>query len=347
MRMPTCALNPGTALPCSTAGRKNPLQAIASSRSHWHAVAFGTGATMLFALMTLAVRLAEAHTHAFEVTFFRAVFGLAAVLPVVAWQGPLSFKTRRYGRHFVRSFSGMGSMWCGFWALGKLPMAHVVAISYLAPLIATGLAAFGLRERGGVRQWLALLAGFAGVLLVAKPHEGATNYAGLTAALGAAGFTAWSYVSIRRLVATESAEQIVFWSSVTWVGLAAIPAISVWVEPPLRTWPWLVLAGLAGTGGHLLWARALRLGSVSRITPLSFLQLPLTSALGYLCLRERLDALTITGGAIVFSANLWMIRTRPTAATAEPDPGPASKANRAGDEGCPPTDSAESPGPTG
>jgi drug/metabolite transporter (DMT)-like permease len=159
---------------------------------------------------------------------------------------------------------------------------------------------------------------------VARPHEGSGNYAGLAAALAAAVFTAWSYVSIRRLVSTESPEQIVFWSSLTWVGLAAIPVVPVWVEPPLRTWPWLILAGLAGTTGHLLWARALRLGSVSRIAPLSFLQLPLTSALGYLYLRERLDALAIAGGAIIVAANLWAMRFRPSAPAAEADSEPAS-----------------------
>jgi drug/metabolite transporter (DMT)-like permease len=275
----------------------------------------------LFALMTLAVRMADGQVHPLEVAFFRASFGLAAVLPLVAWQGPLRFRTRRHGRHLVRSVAGIGSMWCGFWALGRLPMAQVVAISYLAPLMATGIAAFGLREREGVRHWIALLAGFAGVLLVARPHQAAADYAGVAAAVGASVFTALSHVSIRHLASTESAEQIVFWSSVAWVGLTLVPALAVWTAPAPTIWPWLALAGLAGTLGHLLWARALRLGRLSRIAPLSFLQLPLASMLGYLCLRERIDTASVAGGAIIVGSNVWVMRAGPAARARRLAPG--------------------------
>lgn len=276
----------------------------------WGAFALGCTGAALFALMTLAVRMADGQVHPFEVTFFRAFFGLVAILPIVAWRGPAHFRTRRLGDHFVRSLTGIGSMWCGFWALSRIPMAEVVAISYLAPLIATAAAAWTLGEHVAMRHWLAIMAGFVGVLLVAKPQQATGISAGVLAALGSAVFSASSYVSIRRLASTESAGQIVLWSNLIWVFLAVPPAIGVWAPPSMGTWLWLGMAGLSGTIGHLFWARALRLSHVSRITPLSFLQLPLASAAGHVLFHERIGALSTIGGAIIIGANLCIIRAR-------------------------------------
>lgn len=272
------------------------------------AFALGIMGTTLFALMTLAVRMADGQVHPLEVTFFRALFGLVAILPVVAWRGPEHFRTRRLDGHFVRSLTGIAAMWCGFWALSRIPMAEVVAISYLSPLIATSIAARALGEGVAMRHWLAIATGFAGVLLVAKPQGTASNDLGVLAAFGSAVFAAVSSVSIRRLASTESAGQIVLWSSLIWVLLAILPAIRVWEAPPMGIWMWLGAAGLAGTMGHLCWARALRQAPVSKITPLSFLQLPLVTTAGSVLFHERIGALSVIGSAIVIGANLCIIR---------------------------------------
>ena len=43
--------------------------------------------TVLFALMVLAIRLASEQLHAFEVAFFRSVFGMLAALPQLRQSG--------------------------------------------------------------------------------------------------------------------------------------------------------------------------------------------------------------------------------------------------------------------
>ena len=66
---------------------------------------------------------------------------------------------------------------------------------------------------------------------------------------------------------------------------------------------WLVLAGFLGATAHLVWTRALKLGDVSALTPISFMQLPIVVVFGYLLFGEELDRWTLVGAAIIFGAN--------------------------------------------
>ncbi|MBN8891687.1 MAG: MFS transporter, partial [Rhodospirillales bacterium] len=67
------------------------------------------------------------------------------------------------------------------------------------------------------------------------------------------------------------------WASVyaARVPLSLLPALFVWTWPTGIAWLWLLATGILGTVGQLLWTRALRLGEVSALTPISFTQLPL------------------------------------------------------------------------
>jgi drug/metabolite transporter (DMT)-like permease len=61
-----------------------------------------------------------------------------------------------------------------------------------------------------------------------------------------------------------------------------------------------------GTGGHMLWTRALKLGDVSALSPISFMQLPIVAVFGYFLFDERLDRWTILGATIIFAANAYI-----------------------------------------
>ena len=67
-----------------------------------------------------------------------------------------------------------------------------------------------------------------------------------------------------------------------------------------------VAAGVLGTGGHMLWTRALKLGDVSALTPISFMQLPIVAVAGWLLFAEALDAWTAVGAGVIFLANAYI-----------------------------------------
>ena len=85
-----------------------------------------------------------------------------------------------------------------------------------------------------------------------------------------------------------------------------LPAMAVWEWPKGITWLWAIAAGVLGTGGHMLWTRALKLGEVSALTPISFMQLPVVAVFGWVLFGESVDRWTIIGSAIILAANAYI-----------------------------------------
>lgn len=280
------------------------------------------GSTLFFAIMVVTIRLASAQLHAFEVAFFRSFFGMLAALPLLRLHGLGLLRTRQLPRYVIRCVLGTAAMFCGFWAIANLPLAHAVSLSYSSPIFVTIAAALWLGEQVRARRWTAVAAGFIGVLVIVRPGTDGFSWGSLVA-VSAAVISAVVAIQIKQLTRTEPADRVVLWTTILWVPMSLPAALAVWEWPTGMTWLWVVAAGVLGTGGHMLWTRALKLGDVSALSPISFLQLPVVALLGWLLFSEALDAWTIAGAAIILGANGYiahreaqLARQRPvTAAT--------------------------------
>ena len=286
------------------------------------------GSTLSFGFMALAIRYATAYVPTQEVAFFRNAFGLLALLPMLLRPGRAPLKTQQLPRYFMRSAIGLASMLCAFWALGHLPMAQAVSLSYSTPLFVTIAAVLWLGETVRVRRWAAVIIGFIGVLVIVRPGTGSFS-AGSLVAVAAAVLSSVVATQIKQLTRVDGADTVVFYTYVFWVPLSLIPALFVWQWPSGIAWLWLALTGVLGTLGQLLWTRALRLGEVSALTPISFMQLPLVSVMAWLLFNEALDRWTVIGALIILGSNAYIAhreavlarRAKSEAASAAAKPG--------------------------
>lgn len=306
-------MNPAPALPVAT-----PLRA----------ALLMLGSTLAFGLMAIAIRYATRYVPTQEVAFFRNAFGLLALLPMLIRPGSAPLKTQQLPRYFLRSAIGLASMLCAFWAIGHLPISQAISLSYSTPLFVTIAAVLWLGETVRMRRWAAVIIGFIGVLIIVRP--GSTSFTpGTLVAVGAAVLSSLVAIQIKQLTRVDSADTVVFYTYVFWVPLSLVPALFVWVWPTGVAWVWLVATGVLGTLGQLLWTRALRLGEVSALTPISFMQLPLVSLLGWLLFNETLDRWTVIGAGIILGANAYIAhreavlarRAKSQAVTAAAKPG--------------------------
>lgn len=286
------------------------------------------GSTLAFGLMAIAIRYATRYVPTQEVAFFRNAFGLLALLPMLIRPGSAPLKTQQLPRYFLRSAIGLASMLCAFWAIGHLPISQAISLSYSTPLFVTIAAVLWLGETVRMRRWAAVIIGFIGVLIIVRP--GSTSFTpGTLVAVGAAVLSSLVAIQIKQLTRIDSADTVVFYTYVFWVPLSLVPALFVWVWPTGLAWVWLVATGVLGTLGQLLWTRALRLGEVSALTPISFMQLPLVSLLGWLLFNEALDRWTVIGAGIILGANAYIAhreavlarRAKSQAVTAAAKPG--------------------------
>ena len=263
------------------------------------------GSSLFFGLMAVSIRLASEHLHAFEIAFFRNFFGLIAALPLLLHHGPGLLRTKQLPKYLVRCVIGIVSMLASFWAISQMPLAEAVSLAYSTPIFVTIAAVLLLGEVVRGRRWAAVALGFIGVLIIVRPGA-ETFQMGSLAAVFAAVLSAIVAIQIKQLSRTEPADAIVLYTTLLWVPMSLLPAVFVWEWPQGITWLWVIAAGVLGTGGHMLWTRALKLGDVSALTPISFAQLPVVVLAGWILFGETLDRWTFVGAAIILGSNAYI-----------------------------------------
>jgi drug/metabolite transporter (DMT)-like permease len=269
-----------------------------------HAAGLMLASTVCFGLMVLMVKVVSHSLPTFEVAFFRNAFGLLVLLPIL-WRSGAPLRTHQLPRYLVRSAIGVCSMLCGFWAIAHLPLSQAIALSYSTPLFVTLAAVIWLGEQVRRRRWAAVIVGFIGVLVIVRPGTSGFTPGSLVALLAAV-FSATVAIQIKQLARVDAPDTIVLYTYLFWVPMSLAPALFVWQWPPLSSYGWLACTGLFGTIAQLLWTRALRLGEVSALQPISFMQLPLVSVAGYFLFGETLDRWTLVGAIIIFAANVYI-----------------------------------------
>lgn len=271
--------------------------------------------TIGFGLMAVTIRLASRTESTLEIAFFRNFFGLLALLPMLLAPAmrtadPVavfraSVRTTRLSRYIVRALIGMVGMFFGFWSIANLPLSQAIALAYSSPIFVTVAAVLMLGEVVRIRRWMAVIIGFIGMLVIVRPFSHAFTMGSLVA-VAAAVTSAIVAIQIKQLATTDSPDTIVFWTYMLWVPMSLAAALFQWHWPQGITWLWLALTGLFGTIGQVMWTRALKLGDVSALTPISFMQLVVVTIAGWLLFDETVDRWTLLGAGIIFASTAYI-----------------------------------------
>ncbi len=265
-----------------------------------------------FASMWVLIRYASRDVHAFEIVFFRNSIGTLVLLPMMLRNRGL-MRISRLRANLRRATSGFIATTGTFYAVAHAPLATALSINYTAPLFATVGAVLFLGEKIHARRVAALVAGFAGMLIVVRP--GALPLTpGVLAAVISAVSTAFSIIAIRQLVATDDSRSVAAWTFILMTPPSLLMALTVWEWPPAHAWPLLVAIGCVAAVGQLSMNRAFALAEASAIMPYDFVRFGLVTIAGIALFGERLDALTIVGGIVIFAATVYLaVRERQVA----------------------------------
>jgi drug/metabolite transporter (DMT)-like permease len=257
-----------------------------------------------FAAMWMVIRLASGSVHPFEIVFFRNVFGLAAMLPILV-RRPALIDPARALPNLRRATSSLLGTLGTFYAVANAPLATALAINYTAPLFATVGAMVFLRERIHFRRGAALAVGFVGMLVVVRP--GALPLTpGIAAAVLSAVATAATYLAIRSLVGRDDPRSIAAWQFILMVPPSGLIAAFVWSWPTPALWAQLVAIGILSAIGQVGLAYAFSRAEASAVLPYDFVRFGLITAGGIVLFGERYDALTLGGGAIILGATIYL-----------------------------------------
>jgi len=230
------------------------------------------------------------------------VFMLATVAPSLGRELVI---TRHPWQLTVRALLLVGVTLFGQLALKTMPLAETTALVFVTPLLVALLASPMLGERVSRRAWLATLAGFAGVLLIARPG-GAMSGSGVVYALGAALCYALYQIMTRQLAASEHPLRLLFTTALGGTVAMSFALFTHW-DGTLPTGTQAVLIaslGLYGGVGHFLLIRAFREAPVSTLSPLLYVQLIWATLLGVLVFSHLPDTLALAGMVIIGASGL-------------------------------------------
>lgn len=260
----------------------------------------------LFSVMAVLIKLVGDRTPLSFIIFSRSLFAFLVLIPVVMTSGGLKvLKTKRPFGHVLRAGIGLSAMVLSFWAIIVLPLANATAIGFAAPLFMTALAIPLLGEKVGPRRLAAVLAGFAGILLIVKPDAGIFTTGALVALAGAV-FYALAMISIRRLSRTERSVTIVFWFTCACT-LATGAVLPFHYAPP--TWAdagVLAAIGLLGGLGQVLMTTAYRLAPVAVVGPFDYTQMVWAILFGWLVWEDLPDFQVLLGAATVVGSGIYI-----------------------------------------
>ncbi|MEM7224799.1 MAG: DMT family transporter [Pseudomonadota bacterium] len=243
----------------------------------------------------------------FQIAFARALFALAALLPLLWRSGVRQLRTRHPWIHFLRSVSGALAMLGGFYAITVLPLAAFTALSFTTPLFTVVMAVLLIGERVRWRRWSATGVGFLGVLIMVRPGAETFELAALIA-LGMAFGIAFAVTLLKRFPEGESQVAMLFYFSIASILVAGIPAAAVWQTPSLLEWGLLAMVGLLGVASQALLIRAYRTGEASFVAPFDYTKLLLAGLLGFLLFGEVPDATGLVGAAVIVASTVYIAR---------------------------------------
>lgn len=196
-------------------------------------------------------------------------------------------------------------------ALFRMPLGNATAINMATPLFITVMAVFAFKEQVGLARWLAIIAGFAGVLLIVQPS--AAGYADGNSAWALLCLGGTLLLSVRdlmtRVIPRSISSLLVTLSAVLAIPLLAgvIVAFQGWQPVTLRQLALLAGAGALLSCGFFLLVRALRAGEMSVVSPFRYTGLLYALLLGWLVWGDVPNALAFAGIGLLAAAGLFML----------------------------------------
>ena len=262
-------------------------------------------ATACFAGMNAIIRGLSHTVSPPEIAFFRSLFGLLILAPVVWWYGRGTIHTDRFKLHATRGVVHAVSMIIFFVGLSMTPLSATSALEFAAPLMATTIAVLFLGEVVRVRRLVALGIGYVGVLVVVRPGLVEVSL-GQVLILISVAMWAGCQLMIRELSKTESAFTRGFYMVCFFTPITFVAALPVWTWPDLPTLAALFGLAMIATSGTWLYGEAFRRAEMSAILPLEATKLLWATMFGWVFFLEEPDPITLAGGAVIFAAAAYI-----------------------------------------
>jgi drug/metabolite transporter (DMT)-like permease len=242
-----------------------------------------------------------------QILFMRNVIALPfAFLIALKMGGTDALLSRRPAAHLLRGILWICATVLFFTSLMHLGLAEATALVFVAPLFITAVSAMFLGEHVGWRRWLAVIAGFIGVLIVIQPGGAAFQLASLLP-VATAFVYALLMLSARWVDTRESVWTLLLYLTGTSALLSAFIVPFAWIPiEPSDLWLFVATAAF-GTAGITMITQAFRIAPAAVVAPLDYTALLWATAFGWLIWNEVPNTATFVGAAVIIASGVIII----------------------------------------
>jgi drug/metabolite transporter (DMT)-like permease len=250
-----------------------------------------------------------------QITWVRFALQTIFTLPFLLYaQGAGGLLAKRFWPNAARGALIAGSAIAYFAALRFMPIADAIAVFFVEPFILTVLSALIDKEHVSLGRKIAVAAGFIGVLVVVRPSYAVLGPVSLLPAGGGCLFAVYVLLN-RRLSRFDTPLTMQFTAGLSATLIMTLCLILGWIfsVPDLsasavdgRAAALLVLMGVLGTSGHLIFVAASRLAPSSLIAPFQYVEIIFAVILGFLVFGDFPDFWKWVGIAIVVASGAYV-----------------------------------------
>jgi drug/metabolite transporter (DMT)-like permease len=193
-------------------------------------------------------------------------------------------------------------------AIALTPMSSATAILQSAPLFVVIGARIFLREKVEGQNWIAILLGLLGVMIILRPSSVDFSALSLLAVVGTLGFVGRDLLS--RTAPPALTKEVLGFYGFSTMAIAGA-SFALWDGKAFVSLGWtqglmLGAALVAGVFGYTALMTAMRTGSIGAVTPYRYSRLLFGISIGVLVFGEQLDAPMLLGCAVVIGAGLFI-----------------------------------------
>jgi drug/metabolite transporter (DMT)-like permease len=284
---------------------KTPFASFAGLSDSTRGILWMLLTTLLFVAMD---GIAKALTQSYpvpQVTWARYAFHALALAVLFRRRLPALMRSKRLGLQIVRSSLLLSATTMSFFALRVMPLADVVAIWALTPILVTALSVPLLGEHVGPRRWAGVAAGFVGALIIIRPGLDLMQSAAALPATVAV-ILALYHLATRALSGTDTPlTTIVYTVSVGLVvSTGAVPFF--WVTPDASAWAFMIALGLLGATAHFSLIKSFEVATAATVIPYTYTNLIWATLAGFVFFGDLPDVWTVIGAGVIVVSGLYI-----------------------------------------
>ena len=243
-----------------------------------------------------------------QIIWLRSVIGMTLIGLIILGTGNTRyFRTKKPRWHLFRTLVGIILITGIFTGLKYIPLAEVTAIIFANPFIVALLSPLVLNEHVNRQTYIAIAAGFIGILLVARPTPDHFHYAHLIM-LGFATATAILIITARKLAETESVLTLNFYLYPGTILVSTYWAITNWQSADLVSWLLFILVSILATTALFCVTKAMHHARPSVVAPIDYVRIIWTVIFGYIFWDEFPDLVTWAGIITIIISGIYVVK---------------------------------------